>query len=103
MPFTRAGLAGRGAHSHTYTSDQIGNAPSKVSVALSPTFEFMWKLAADRGSRPGSKSHCPQNAMSPSGTAAVTAVEDAAAAAAAFALTVWEVSAAADVLAQKRR
>ena len=41
--------------------------------------------------------------MSPSGTAAMTAVEDAAAAAAAFALTVWEVSAAADVLAQKRR
>ena len=45
-------------------------------------------------------SHCPQNAMSPSGTAAVTAVEDADAAA--VALAVWEVSAAADVLARKR-
>ena len=96
----------RGARgSHTSSSNQIGNAPLNVSVALSPTFELVWKLAADPGSRPGSKSHCPRNAMSPSGTAAVTAVEDAdadAALAAAVALAVWEVSAAADVLARKR-
>ena len=77
-----------GSNSHTHTNNQIDNAPLKVSIALSPTFELVWKLAADPGSRPGSKSRCPRNAMLPSDTAAVTAVEDAEADAAAVALAV---------------
>ena len=52
----------------------------KFTVALSPTFVLVWNVALVPGSSPDSKLHWPRNATSSSGTGAVLAVVEGAAA-----------------------
>ncbi len=67
-------LANRTNDGDTRSQLDQRHAPLNCSVALSPTFVLVWKLALEPGSRVGSKSHCPRNATALSGTGAVLAV-----------------------------